>query len=174
MVTVIALVVPSYAVSGTQTSSGQPQTVYTLPSPQNLTGRCGDDCWDSQVFSLQPGTIQVTVTECEYCEVFIANTNASFNADTALIGPVSPFWQGVVSNQVNGTARVVDAGNFQVVLGNDGDSLGNVSSVVVVNTPTSPVPEFSSPTAILIIAVFAFLVVSYTRRENKPRRKRCD
>ena len=166
VVTLIAVAVPLYPVSGTQTSSGQPQTVYTLPSPVNLAGYCGVACWVSESFSLQPGTIQVTVAECQYCEVYVDNINASYNA--AVIGPVSPLWLGVPS-PLTETAKVVDAGNYHVTLGNEGDLPGAVSSLVVVNTPTSAVPEFSSPTVILIITVFVFVVASTAKQEEPPK-----
>jgi hypothetical protein len=165
VVTVIAVAVPWYPVSGTQTSSGQPQAVYTLPSPVNLAGYCGVACWVSESFSLQPGTIQVTVAECQYCEVYVDNINASYNA--AVIGPVSPLWLGLgVPSPLTETAKVVDAGNYHVILGNEGDLSGTVSSLVVVNTPTSAVPEFSSPTVILIISVFVFVVASTAKQEE--------
>jgi len=163
VITVIAVAVIGYPASGTQTSSDQPQPqmVYTLPLPVNLAGYCGLACWVSESFSLQPGTIQVTVAECQYCEVWVDNNNASYNA--AVIGPVSPIWQGVPS-PLTETARVVDAGNYHVILGNEGSVSGTVSSLVVVNTPTSAVPEFSFPTVILITSIFVFVVASTTKR----------
>jgi hypothetical protein len=137
--------------------------VYTLPLPVNLAGYCGVACWVSESFSLQPGTIQVVVAECQYCEVWVDNDNASYNA--AVIGPVSPIWQGVPS-PLTETAKVVDAGNYHVVLGNEGNVPGTVSSLVVANTPTSPVPEFSFPTVILITSIFACVVASTTKRSR--------
>lgn len=161
VVTIIAVAVPWYPVSGTQTSSDQPHTVYTLPLPVNLAGYCGIACWVSESFSLQPGTIQVTVAECQYCEVWVDNDNASYNA--AVIGPVSPIWLGVPS-PLTETAKVVDAANYHVTLGNEGSVSGTVSSLVVVNTPTSTVPEFSFPTVILITSIFVVVVASTTKR----------
>jgi len=163
VVTIIAVAVPWYPVSGTQTSSDQPQTqpVYTLPLPVNLAGYCGLACWVSESFSLQPGTIQVTVAECQYCEVWVDNDNASYNA--AVIGPISPNWLGVPS-PLTETAKVVDSGNYHVILGNEGNVSGTVSRLVVVNIPTSTVPEFSFPTVILITSIFVFVVTSTTKR----------
>jgi len=163
VITVIAVAVIGYPASGTQTSSDQPQPqmVYTLPLPVNLAGYCGLACWVSESFSLQPGTIQVTVAECQYCEVLVENGNASYNA--AVIGPVSPIWLGVPS-PLTETAKVVDAGNYHVILGNEGNVSGTVSSLVVFNILTSTVPEFSFPTVILITSIFVFVVASTTKR----------
>jgi hypothetical protein len=167
VVTIIAVAVPLYPVSGTQISAdqAQPKVVYTLPLPVILAGYCGVACWVSESFSLQPGTIQVAVAECRYCEVWVDNDNASYNA--AVIGPVSPIWQGVPS-PLTETGKVVDAGSYHVVLGNEGNVSGTVSSLVVANTPTSTVPEFSFPTLILITSIFMFVVASTTKRPRTP------
>jgi len=166
VVTIVTVAVPWYPVSGTQSpDQPQPETVYTLPLPVDLAGYCGLACWVSESFSLQPGTIQVTVAECQYCEVWVDNNNASYNA--AVIGPISPIWQGVPS-PLTETAKVVDAGNYHVILGNEGNVSGTVSSLVVADTPTSTVPEFSLPTVILITSIFLFVVASTTKRPRLP------
>jgi hypothetical protein len=148
-----------YVTVGSQSAGPmQSQTAYTLPSPVTLNGGCGVDCWESQIFILQRGTIQVTISECQSCQVYIDNTVVSL---TGAIGPISPS----SGSQITQTFTV-NTGTYQVVLGNfAGNGPSTVSSIVVVWAPL-PVPEFSSTSVIVVISVLGCAAVLVGKRKH--------
>jgi len=159
----------------TQTTYGQPQTVFNLQSNVTLGIECGSDCWVSHTFQLQRGTtIQLTAQDCQYCLVAIDDTNESYNAAILVLPPPH---NGI--GTYTATGAVTDSGTYEVILGNLGPypvmvmtlSIAQIAGSLQVLAETSELIQAS--TSFVTINSTAFLttnVTTYLQSINAPYR----